>query len=1340
MHTPLPMRQSFRIIDVFSFLAVTFVLFQSQSEGYEVHTVTCDAEPAAYLEFCAEMTQQHPYNLLAFPGAKVVVQEHFEGNLAELTDGNGGELAGHGRVQADGRPARIIYYLGGLRSIAEIAVWSGNGDSRANQDFEIRLADNSAHPGQMPDFTESVCFTSGNSIIGNNRGGCKTSIIPKQGESLYNGKAFDWIEFRFWQTYPSNAGEPGKQAGKATSWTSLVELQVLARKDWNGVFATDEEKNVWLIRQLWAKYSSKLEDLIPQAAVTLRDPASLGLMIDDLGKTFPEHFPADRYRTEWQQFLARFAQLTRDTKSDEQEILHQYRSLVVDYLAFQRKVVLAHPLLDFDRLLFVKRPAGEIATPSNNSYTTESVSKHIASELCTLERTSSSWEVAKVRTVFKPNHPLTILDPDLDFDGQHVLFSMQGENGRWHLFEQNLESDDPPKQMTKNLDEIDSFDACYLSDGQIVFGSNACFQGLPCESGRVQMGLLYRLDRKTGEIRQLTFEQDSDWCPTIDNFGRVMYLRWEYTDTPHYFTRLLFTMNPDGTKQLAHYGSNSYWPNSLFYAKPIPGDTSKFIGTVTGHHISRPGRLVLFDVQKGRENTDGVIQALPGRNETVEPIIVDGLYDNVRPQFLQVHPLGTGEEDGAGKYFLAAGNMGGPKQIWGIYMIDVFDNITPILVDEAFALTDPIPVQSRFRPPSIPDRIVPGEMDATFFITDVYYGPGLKDIPRDKVKSLRIFSYHFSFPHTGHNDVVGIESSWDVKRILGTVPVEKDGSAFFTAPANTPISIQPLDEQGRALQLMRSWTVGMQGENVSCIGCHESQNEVTPTALTLASQKPPHPITPRRGETRGFGFLHEVQPVLDKYCIGCHDGTQDPKDEIYTTGTDGIKGRPNFKDYSLMTVTDGADRQIGPFYRSYVELRAYVRTPGPESDYFLFRPMEYHVSTSPLFQMLESGHHGVKLDAESWERLAAWVDLNAPCYETWTEAHRHWANKVLLDWMGIDRERQMNDLEKYRQLRSQYAELYAGIFEDPEADTVSEMEMYDRIEKFRKDNPPIIPDFKEEVRPVSTDWAFSQEKAVEMQKQTAPHGETTLTIELQRGNTMEFRWIPPGIYETVNGKENIAHGFWMGATEVTNQQYACFDPAHDSRYVDEMAKDHTRPGVPANNPRQPVSRVSLSDAQKFCQWLNENCRDVKEKDCRVVIPTETQWMWACQAGASTPLWYGKLDDDFSKYANLADRSLSRFHHGQGAVDFYRRLPVDDGQQIMGDVGRYQPNPWGLYDMHGNVAEMTTMERQQAGKSAAVKGGSWFDWTKRAAVSFRAVFPDYQKLPDTGFRVVLEERR
>ena len=211
---------------------------------------------------------------------------------------------------------------------------------------------------------------------------------------------------------------------------------------------------------------------------------------------------------------------------------------------------------------------------------------------------------------------------------------------------------------------------------------------------------------------------------------------------------------------------------------------------------------------------------------------------------------------------------------------------------------------------------------------------------------------------------MGVDGPWDGRRILGTVPVYEDGSANFKVPANTPIAIQPLNERGEALALMRSWFVTMPGEHASCVGCHESVNSGPPAKPSIAMRRAPSAITPWNGPARPFSFRREVQPVLDKSCVGCHDGSK--------------PGCPDFR---------GGRKGDGNFDASYLALMPFVRRPGPESDFHVLTPMEYHVSTSELFQLLRKGHHGVVLDADAWSRLTTWVDLNVPCHGTWGE-HR----------------------------------------------------------------------------------------------------------------------------------------------------------------------------------------------------------------------------------------------------------------------------------------------------------------------------------------------------------------
>ena len=221
----------------------------------------------------------------------------------------------------------------------------------------------------------------------------------------------------------------------------------------------------------------------------------------------------------------------------------------------------------------------------------------------------------------------------LDFDAQRLLFSMPNAAGRWRVFEMNVDGSGLRELPLINEPDVDNYDACYLPDGRIVFSSTACFAGIPCVNGTGHVANLY-LRETNGRIRQLTVEQDHDWCPTVLNNGRVLYLRWEYTDLPHAFSRILFHMNPDGTEQMEYYGSNSYWPAAMFYARPIPDHPTKVVAIVGGHHeLPRMGDLVIFDPARGRFEADGAVQRIPGHGRQVEPAVLD-LPD--RPELAQV--------------------------------------------------------------------------------------------------------------------------------------------------------------------------------------------------------------------------------------------------------------------------------------------------------------------------------------------------------------------------------------------------------------------------------------------------------------------------------------------------------------------------------------------------------------------------------------------------------------------------------------------------------------------------------------------------------------------------------
>ena len=1038
-------------------------------------------------------------------------------------------------------------------------------------------------------------------------------------------------------------------------------------------------------------------------------PEPVRLAIKDLITSFEDEYPkGPEYLKKIDELTAQVEPLKAQAAKGDVTAREAINKLAADFTQIRQEALLANPLMsDFDEIL-VRR--AKVDGLMHNWIS--SCSRHKGQYGNSISKFSPLSEERQLTSVLEPQNGSFIGDMCLHWDGNKMLVTaLDDETKEWQIFETDVTGSKMTKLTPDMGEDVNNAEACYTPDGGVIFSSSATMLGVPCITGGDKVANLYRLEPDGKTVRQLTFEQDQDWCPTILPNGRVMYLRWEYTDTPHYFTRILMSMNPDGTGQIEYSGSNSFWPNSLFFAKTTPGAPSKFVGIVSGHHgVARIGELVLFDTAKGRREADGVVQRIPGYGKKVEPLIKDQLVADSWPKFLHPYPLSD-------KYFLVSAKPTlQSKQ--GIYLVDVFDNMLLLKEESDYGLFEPIPIMEREKPPVIAPRIDLNDKEAVVYMTDIHIGDGLKGVPRGKVKKLRLFTYTYSYRQFGGHMEFGLESSWDSKRIIGEVPVYEDGSAMFKIPANTPIAVQPLDEEGSAMQLMRSWLVGMPGERASCIGCHESQNITPPSKTTIAGTKRPAPIEPWFGPKRAFSFSHEVQPVLDKFCAGCHDGSKE--------------GRPNLAD------TTPSHRG---YPQSYHAISGYVRRPGPESDYHMFNPMEYHSSTSELIQILKRGHHNVQLDSEAWERLYTWIDMNAPCYGTWAETER------------ARQPQHLQNLEKYAKLYSENREKYANVCCDhPEEDAKRPLPPKPEFIK-----PQKLPDINP-AAPAIANWPFSPENAKTMQT-AAPQ-----TVKVADGVSFEMVQIPAGqfIMGDAEGHRDqmprrpvtIEKPFWMMTTEVTNQLYKLFNAEHDSRYIDQWSKDHTRPGYVANAPNQPVIRISWQEANEFCKWLS------KKTGQKFRLPTEAEWEWAARAGSDKPFWYGNLDADFSKYANLADHSLHQFvvagiDPQPIAHPPYRAfIPmienVNDGNMIPGDVGHYAANPWGLKDMHGSVAEWTASDDKAYpyvatdGRNAGnldldkiIRGGSWRDRPKRAAAGFRMAYPTWQKVYNVGFRVVAE---
>jgi len=466
--------------------------------------------------------------------------------------------------------------------------------------------------------------------------------------------------------------------------------------------------------------------------------------------------------------------------------------------------------------------------------------------------------------------------------------------------------------------------------------------------------------------------------------------------------------------------------------------------------------------------------------------------------------------------------------------------------------------------------------------------------------------------------------------------------------------------------------------------------------------------------------------VLQKHCVSCHDGSR----ELDANGRD-KQGRYSVPDRIVGTGSHPsktfAEVGIPNFSNSraaYSALHPYVRRNGPEGDYHLLTPLEFHAGTSELFQMLAKGHHGVKLDRAGYDRLVTWADLNAPYIGSWTEGR---ANPDILD-------RRM-ELRKLYAFDAFNPEQIAGVDYVPGGGLMP---------------LPASPDAMGEAQPVQVNRIAASPQE----------------IDLGDGIVMAFARIPSGSFSMGCNNETLAEQpvtrvaidqpFQMQTTEVTLEQYRAFDPDYLNGVYDEHMKDQTDRGYYMNHMKIPVIRVSWERAMAFCKWLSE------KSGKRVTLPTEAQWEWACRAGGDSALSYGGVNTDFSKHANLADSTVKLMVTNGGDrplpknppphMDYELKDPrFSDDVLHLARVGSYQPNGWGLYDMHGNAAEWTRSDyeaypyRDRDGRNdgapavqKAVRGGSWHDRPFRATSTFRLGFSAWQKVYNVGFRVVIEE--
>jgi len=591
----------------------------------------------------------------------------------------------------------------------------------------------------------------------------------------------------------------------------------------------------------------------------------------------------------------------------------------------------------------------------------------------------------RVKTLIETSEGL-VRDPEVYFDGTKIVFAMRKNiDDDYHIYQINADGSGL-QALTSTLGVAD-FDPFYLPDDSIAFSSTR--EPKYCMCNRYIMGNLFRMDPDGANIHQIGKSTLHEGHGTLLPDGRILYDRWEYVDRNFGDAQGLWTVNPDGTNHALYWGNNTWSPGGVIDARPIPGTNT--ILCILGSCHDRPwGALALIDRRLGLEGPEPVLRTWKpkahdliqekGTNPTVYGF---DIFKNTNPKYEDPYPLSE-------TYFLCSRMTGAGEQM-GLYLVDLFGNEILLHVEEP-GCYDPMPLRPRIRPKCIPSRRDFENKNGAFYIVNVYEGTHMKGVKPGTIRYLRVIESppKRSWTPTAWSGQGGQmpAMNWhhfENKRILGIVPVEKDGSAYFKVPSERFVYFQLLDKNKMMVQSMRSGTMVQSGELTGCIGCHDDRRtspRQSSRKIPLAFRRKPDVMKGWLGKPRLFNYATEVQPVFDKHCVTCHDYGKDA-------------GR---------TLNLAGDRTM-TFNTSYNELwrKKFIHVIGAgPSD--IQQAYTWGSHASPLVEVLRKEHYDVQLNEEEFDRIVTWIDLNAPYYPHYDCAYpTHLAGRCPLNPEQVNR-------------------------------------------------------------------------------------------------------------------------------------------------------------------------------------------------------------------------------------------------------------------------------------------------------------------------------------------------
>ena len=708
------------------------------------------------------------------------------------------------------------------------------------------------------------------------------------------------------------------------------------------------------------------------------------------------------------------------------------QELFVCVMALNRRVSLKNPLLKgIDRLLFVgHEPPGFVEWRDGSHMCDQYYGFHGTQNgtsrgdgLYVLEKPFSNKPEARNLLAGKVIEEgawkgqtldgCAIISPDIDWDGKRIAFAAVKNNSRldtwedgtcYHVFTCNLDGSNL-RQLTSG--PWNEFDPCWLPNGRIVFTSERRGGYVRCSGNRpVPSYTLHSMFADGTDIVRLSHHETNEWHPSVNNDGMIVYTRWDYVDRGAGQAHHAWTCFPDGRDPREVNGNTRLHadttPKMEMNVRQIP-HSRKYIATATPHHGWAAGSLILIDPSVPDDGEMSAVRRVTPEQPFPESERVAWRGNRYSGSYATAWPLSE-------KYFLCAydGDANGIYKVpmrgrrYAITIVDVFGNKTRLWSHPTIPCLDPMPLMARKRPPVIPHQTLEGAPegwdgsqknweDRASSRPRTGGGPSLPaSMPKTgEIGLINVYDARIPFPT---NEVITALRVWQLfpktkplqqrpwlgaekrqtgRQCLGTVPVEADGSAYFTAPAGVPLFFQALRADGCAVQNMRSDTYLHPGERLVCSGCHEPKENARRTAMKrfpAAMRREPSKIKPGPDGSAPFNYARLVQPVLDAKCVSCHGGKRAPNAPDLRAG--------NWREdkWGFSTSWNNLVHRTNYFVREIIESGQKVEWEFFEPAYTA--PGKYLAIGAPLRKMLDAGHHGVKLTPEERERLILWMDSN----------------------------------------------------------------------------------------------------------------------------------------------------------------------------------------------------------------------------------------------------------------------------------------------------------------------------------------------------------------------------